>query len=77
MALGDWVPDAMCADPAFRDMPGWFPKERWTPGQRAREVERVRKVCAVCPVNVECHEYANTLEFPAGVWAGRIYGRKG
>ena len=31
---------------------------------------RAKSICKVCPVNVECLEYALTIREPYGIWGG-------
>lgn len=58
-----WAVDAACAgvDPTL-----WFPDEHG--GQYAARM--ARKVCADCPVRLECLDYALTTHQLFGVWGG-------
>jgi WhiB family redox-sensing transcriptional regulator len=55
-----WMSDALCKDAP----PGaFFPSD-------GVGVERACRVCAQCPVKLECLEYALTYRIDHGVWGG-------
>ncbi len=37
---------------------------------RERRESRAKAICAVCPVEVECSEYALAIREPYGIWGG-------
>lgn len=46
-------------------------------GAKNDDAGAAKKICAVCPVFVECHEFATGDKPPAhGVWAGVDYRKK-
>ncbi|MEI5035478.1 WhiB family transcriptional regulator [Streptomyces sp. CA-278952] len=64
---GPWHSDAACR----RDEAGLFfaPSKEPTAARLARE-EAAKRVCARCPVMVECQEHALMQPEPYGVWGG-------
>lgn len=59
MALGVCSRDhEPCHDPAV-----WFPTD-------GRGVDYAKRLCATCPVQVECLEYALAHRIDNGVWGG-------
>ncbi|MDI3403630.1 WhiB family transcriptional regulator [Streptomyces cavernicola] len=62
-----WHSDAVCR----RDEAGLFfaPSKEPTAARLARE-EAAKRVCARCPVMVECREHALLQPEPYGVWGG-------
>ncbi|MFM9372060.1 WhiB family transcriptional regulator [Streptomyces sp. Da 82-17] len=62
-----WHTDAVCR----RDEAGLFfaPSKEPTAARLARE-EAAKRVCARCPVMVECREHALLQPEPYGVWGG-------
>ena len=38
--------------------------------ERERREMRAKSICRVCPVNVECLDYALTIREPYGIWGG-------
>lgn len=61
---GDWTVRAACAG---MDIAMFFPESGTE--DRPKHLRHVREVCADCPVQRECYEYAiETSSF--GVWAG-------
>jgi WhiB family redox-sensing transcriptional regulator len=61
----DWVHKARCreVDPEL-----FFPIG--TTGPAAAQVESAKAVCMICPVRVECLEWALATGQDAGVWGG-------
>jgi WhiB family redox-sensing transcriptional regulator len=55
-----WMLDGHCRD---RDPSEFFPSD-------GVGVERARRICATCPVQAECLEYALTYRIDHGVWGG-------
>lgn len=55
-----WMQQARCRSAAAGE---FFPSD-------GVGVERARRVCAACPVNAECLEYALTYRIDHGVWGG-------
>ncbi|MFF0194673.1 WhiB family transcriptional regulator [Streptomyces anulatus] len=64
---GPWHSEAACR----RDEAGLFfaPSKEPTAARLARE-EAAKRVCARCPVMVECREHALMQPEPYGVWGG-------
>lgn len=64
---GPWHADAVCR----RDEAGLFfaPSKEPTAARLARE-EAAKRLCARCPVMVECREHALLQPEPYGVWGG-------
>ncbi|GAA2660631.1 WhiB family transcriptional regulator [Streptomyces lunalinharesii] len=64
---GPWHAEAVCR----RDEAGLFfaPSKEPTAARLARE-EAAKRVCARCPVMVECREHALLQPEPYGVWGG-------
>lgn len=55
-----WMLDGLCRE---RDASFFFPSD-------GVGVEQARRVCATCPVKVECLEYALRYRIEHGVWGG-------
>ncbi|MFG2223779.1 WhiB family transcriptional regulator [Streptomyces sp. NPDC050161] len=64
---GPWHSEAVCR----RDEAGLFfaPSKEPTAARLARE-EAAKRVCARCPVMIECREHALLQPEPYGVWGG-------
>jgi WhiB family transcriptional regulator, redox-sensing transcriptional regulator len=64
---GPWHSEAVCR----RDEAGLFfaPSKEPTASRLSRE-QAAKRVCARCPVMVECREHALELPEPYGVWGG-------
>ncbi|MEU8673658.1 WhiB family transcriptional regulator [Streptomyces sp. NPDC048560] len=64
---GPWHAEAVCR----RDEAGLFfaPSKEPTAARLSRE-EAAKRVCARCPVMVECQEHALVQPEPYGVWGG-------
>lgn len=64
---GPWHSEAVCR----RDEAGLFfaPSKEPTAARLSRE-QAAKRVCARCPVMVECREHALLLPEPYGVWGG-------
>ncbi|GAA0579025.1 MULTISPECIES: WhiB family transcriptional regulator [Streptomyces] len=64
---GPWHTEAVCR----RDEAGLFfaPSKEPTAARLSRE-EAAKRVCARCPVMVECREHALLMPEPYGVWGG-------
>src|ERR1700754_5354911 len=65
--VGPWHAEAVCR----RDEAGLFfaPSKEPTAARLSRE-EAAKRVCARCPVMVECREHALLQPEPYGVWGG-------
>ncbi len=49
----------------------FFPPNRFEPKEeRLHREHRAKAICAICPVRVECLEYAVRTREPHGVWGG-------
>ena len=72
----EWMKDALCAKPEYRDYP-WFPPvgNHWR--QHRRLCRIAIAVCQQCPVIAECKTYADTTFVSSGIWAGKLYGLSG
>jgi len=57
-----WMADALCAEPAYADLP-WFPERGQNPAPCVA-------VCRRCIVAEECKRYVVAHEINHGVWAG-------
>lgn len=64
---GPWHSEAVCR----RDEAGLFfaPSKEPTAARLSRE-QAAKRVCARCPVMIECREHALVLPEPYGVWGG-------
>lgn len=64
---GPWHSEAVCR----RDEAGLFfaPSKEPTAARLSRE-QAAKRLCARCPVMVECREHALVLPEPYGVWGG-------
>ncbi|WP_314171880.1 WhiB family transcriptional regulator [Streptomyces winkii] len=64
---GPWHSEAVCR----RDEAGLFfaPSKEPTAARLSRE-QAAKRVCARCPVMIECREHALLLPEPYGVWGG-------
>jgi WhiB family redox-sensing transcriptional regulator len=62
MSDTDWMSDAVCTE---YDPDTWFP----TPGDNI-SVQKVKEICAGCPVRLECLAYAIDNGFDEGVFGG-------
>ena len=38
--------------------------------ERERREERAKSICGVCPVNMQCLDYAMEIREPYGIWGG-------
>jgi len=74
MRPGDWVDQARCARPEYRDL-------EWVQGHKSsatkHELVRTRKqlgeICSACPVVVECREFAERTQATIGFWGGKNF----
>ena len=49
----------------------FFPPGEWESREERQARERKAKsICAVCPVRIECLEYAIRIREPHGIWGG-------
>ena len=62
-----WEARALC-----RDVPALFTVDVHIEahGDRLEREDAAKRVCASCPVHVECREYALRVQEPLGVWGG-------
>lgn len=58
---GEWRKQAACRDAD----PDWF-----FPQRASKDVAKARKLCASCPVQEQCFEYAQDAPEEQGIWAG-------
>jgi WhiB family transcriptional regulator, redox-sensing transcriptional regulator len=75
-----WRGRAMCDPNNGHDPNIWFPPSirQHSTGARARAAmalqaqseAQAKELCAACPVQRECLEYANDNEEPDGIWGG-------
>jgi WhiB family redox-sensing transcriptional regulator len=57
----EWTEQALCAS---ADPDAWFPENGGDPASA------IRRICAACPVKVECLEYALDNDEQHGWWGG-------
>ncbi|MDX1469395.1 MAG: WhiB family transcriptional regulator [Acidimicrobiia bacterium] len=59
----DWKDEAACAG---------YPNSLFFPSKEAsaRQVEKAKAICSVCPVSEECIEYAMETNQRSGIWGG-------
>jgi WhiB family redox-sensing transcriptional regulator len=62
--MGDWRSDAACAGDAEPN--DWFASREHEPEQHARAAA----LCRSCPVQVECADYALSMDLTDGLWGG-------
>jgi WhiB family transcriptional regulator, redox-sensing transcriptional regulator len=62
-----WMEDAVCREPGV-DPELFFPVSE--SGAGVRQVAAARAVCARCPVQRQCREWALQAGEPAGIWGG-------
>lgn len=62
-----WMEDAACREPRV-DPELFFPVTESGPG--VRQVAAARAVCARCPVQRQCRDWALQAGEPAGIWGG-------
>jgi WhiB family transcriptional regulator, redox-sensing transcriptional regulator len=62
-----WMEDAACREPGV-DPELFFPVSEF--GLGVRQVAAARAVCARCPVQRECRDWALQAGEPAGIWGG-------
>lgn len=63
-SFGEWRYGAACKESGY-DARWWFPEVK-----SQNNSKKAVAVCDVCPVRVECLEYALALPEPHGVWGG-------
>lgn len=65
-----WTVDAACLDMAGRALDPWHPDDE-LPAARVAGLHAIaRRVCAGCPVRLDCALEALTNGLPDGVWGG-------
>jgi WhiB family redox-sensing transcriptional regulator len=64
----NWQSRGECAKPGH-DAEDWFPFS-YTGGPSLAQIDRVRAVCARCPVRERCLDWALTANESDGIWAG-------
>jgi WhiB family redox-sensing transcriptional regulator len=62
----EWMNDAACAG---ENLDLFFPDDR-RDGHNAKAVRAAKAICATCPVQTECLDYALTTGIKFGVWGG-------
>jgi WhiB family transcriptional regulator, redox-sensing transcriptional regulator len=62
-----WMEDAACREPGV-DPELFFPVSE--SGAAVRQVAAARAVCARCPVQRQCRDWALQAGEPAGIWGG-------
>lgn len=69
----DWQDDAAC-----RHVDGdvFFPGHGTDGAPAAADVEAAKRVCADCPVRLECLAYAIRAGEPHGIWGGHTTGER-
>jgi Transcription factor WhiB. len=50
----------------------FFPEDITSRNLRTQAIETARKICARCPLQLECFEYAMNTGQPFGIWAGTL-----
>ena len=60
LARPDWQDDALCAEPAYRDLP-WFAELGESP-------DKAKNVCRRCLCREECLAYALAHHVDHGIW---------
>jgi WhiB family redox-sensing transcriptional regulator len=48
----------------------FYPTPHETSPQRAQREKDAKRICADCPVRVECLDYAINTQQPLGIWGG-------
>lgn len=63
-----WKAQARCAPDGPQPTPtdDFFPPK----GTNKVEVERIQRICAICPVKLACLEYAMERNIAFGIWGG-------
>ena len=68
-----WQEGALCGQPEAYDPDLWFPED-WVaePGtmQYIKQVERAKRTCAACPLQLRCLQYAHEKGITSGIWGG-------
>lgn len=67
----DWMVDAQCQ---YTDPEVFFPVEN---ADMADTIDRATRICDRCPVQAQCHAYANKTRASYGIWGGRFRNRIG
>ena len=64
-----WLQEAACRgrEPSSAFYP---PMHHETRDERARREDRAKTVCAACPVQAACRDYALSTREPFGIWGG-------
>ena len=60
----DWMERGACVG---GDINRFFPE----PGDSQNVISAAKRICAVCPVKVECLEYALEYDGMPGIWGGK------
>lgn len=60
LASPDWMTEALCA---LYDPDWWYP-------MRGVSDKQAKEICAACPVQMSCLEYAVRHREPHGIWGG-------
>ena len=70
----NWMRKALCARPEYKEYLWFPPRNEMSKKARLANRKTLQKICTQCPVQAECHEFAETAGVTAGVWAGKYYG---
>lgn len=62
----DWMDAALCRN---LDPEVFFPTGVGVVGRR--QAEDAKRICGVCPVQLECRDYKQRFSGACGVWGGR------
>ena len=70
---GDWRAQAACA----RSPDLFFGPDDETARERRQRAVKARRICAGCPVRLECLSFARARALRFGVWGGEDFERPG
>jgi len=60
----EWMERAACAGD---DINLWFPE----PGDSSAVIKAAKRICAGCPVRIQCLDYALQYDGMPGIWGGK------
>lgn len=72
-APGDWAVNGLCTDLGADTEYDWFPED----DLQTEQSIRAQQVCSLCPVRVECANYAIKHKIPHGIWGGLTETQRG